>query len=75
VHCGGDSILWMEDADYSPQPGEPPMLEKLGLAKFEERIAEQMVVPESLLTIKYASFSKAGDEKILFPYGWTTRKR
>ncbi len=75
VHCGGDSIFWMEDADYAPEPGEPPMLEKLSLAKFEERIAEQMVVPAQLLTIKYASFSKTGDEKIYFPYGWTTRKR
>ncbi|KWT70128.1 MULTISPECIES: caspase family protein [unclassified Variovorax] len=75
VHCGGDSILWMEDADYAPEPGEPPMLEKLSLAKFEERIAEQMVVPVQLLTIKYASFSKTGDEKIHFPYGWTTRRR
>lgn len=75
VHCGGDSILWMEDADYAPEPGEQPMLEKLTLAKFEERIAEQMVVPVQLLTIKYSSFSKKGDEKIYFPYGWTTRKR
>lgn len=75
VHCGGESILWMEDADYAPEPGEPPMLEKLSLAKFEERIAEQMVVPAQLLTIKYASFPKTGDEKIYFPYGWTTRKR
>lgn len=75
VHCGGDSILWMEDADYAPDADEPPMLKTLSLDKFEERIAEQMVVPSHLLTIKYASFSKTGDEKIQFPYGWTTRKR
>lgn len=75
IHHGGDSILWMEDADYAPEPGEPPMLERLSLSKFEERIAEQMVVPASQLTIKYASFAKAGDEKIHFPYGWTTRRR
>lgn len=75
IHHGGDNILWMEDADYAPEPGEPPMLEKLSLTKFEERIAEQMIVPASQLTIKYASFAKTGDEKIHFPYGWTTRKR
>jgi hypothetical protein len=75
VHCGGDGILWMEDSDYAPEPGEAPILEKLGLADFEERIAEQMVVPAQLLTIKYASFSKAGNEMIHFPYGWTTRKQ
>lgn len=75
VHCGGDGILWMEDSDYAPEPGEAPMLEKLSLADFEERIAEQMVVPAYLLTIKYASFSKAGNETIYFPYGWTTRKQ
>ncbi|MCY1306293.1 hypothetical protein D9M70_561480 [compost metagenome] len=75
VHCGGDDILWMEDADYAPEPGEAPLLEKLSLAKFEERIAEQMVVPTHLLTIKYASFSKKGDETIHFPYGWTARRQ
>lgn len=75
IHCGGDSILWMEDADYAPEPGEPPMLERLSLAKFEERVAEQMVVPESKLTIKYASFTRTGDEQIHFPYGWTARRR
>jgi len=67
VHCGGESILWMEDADYDPEPGELPMLEKLNLAKFEERIAEQMLVPEALLTVKYASFPKTGKEKNLLP--------
>lgn len=65
----------MEDADYDPEPGELPMLEKLNLAKFEERIAEQMLVPEALLTVKYASFPKTGKEKICFPYGWTMRKK
>jgi len=75
IHCGGDSILWMEDAAYACELGEPPMLEKLSLAKFEERVAEQMAVPASQLTIKYASFTRTGDEKIHFPYGWTARRR
>lgn len=75
VHYGGDNILWMEDAEYASEPGEQPKLEKLSISKFEERIAEQMVVSTQLLTIKYSSFSKMGDEKIYFPYGWTTRKQ
>ena len=75
IHCGGNSILWLEDADYAPALGEAQMMEKLSIAKFEERLAEQMVVPTDLLTINYISFAKAGDEKIHFPYGWTARKR
>jgi hypothetical protein len=75
IHCGGDSILWMDDKDYAPEPGEEPMLEKLSLATFEERIAEQMVIPTELLTINYASFARTGGETIYFPYGWTTRKQ
>ena len=75
VHCGGDNILWMEDADYAPEPGEEPMLEKLSLSKFEERIAEQMVVPVQLLTIKYASIPMTAKKTIYFPYGWTTRRQ
>lgn len=45
------------------------------IAKFEERLAEQMVVPSDLLTVNYLSFEKQGHERILFPYGWTVRKR
>lgn len=75
LHCGGDSILWLEDADYAPEAGEAPLLEKLRLSKFEERVAEQMVVPAHLLKINYLSFRQTGDEKIHFPYGWTARKR
>ncbi len=75
VHYDGDDILWIEDSDYASEPGEEPIREKLSLADFEGRIAEQMVVPAQLLTIKYASFSKAGNEMIHFPYGWTTRKQ
>lgn len=75
VHLGGADILWMDDPDYLPKPGEAPMYQKMRIADFEELIAEEMVVPEELLTIKYASFSKAGNETIHVPYGWTTRKR
>ncbi|WP_175862283.1 hypothetical protein [Burkholderia cepacia] len=65
----------MEESDYAPEPGDAPMLERLSLADFEERIAEQMVGPAYLLTIKYASFSKAENETIRFLSGWTTRKQ
>lgn len=74
VHCGGNDILWMDDPDYAPEPGEAPMYQKLSIAEFEERIAEEMVVPARLLTIKYGSLSGVGKETIHYPYGWTTRK-
>lgn len=74
VHCGGDDIFWMEDDDYKPEPGEAPMREKLTLTQFEERLAQQMVVAEHLLTINYLSFGKSGPKRIHFPYGWTVRR-
>lgn len=75
VHCGGADIFWMDDPEYAPEPGEPPMYRKIHITEFEEYLANEMVVPEALLTIKYSSFAKAGDETIHVPYGWTTRKR
>ena len=74
LHCGGGSILWLEDDDYAAEPGKPPEREKLSVEKFEERLAEQMVVPTHLLTINYLSFRNKGHERIHFPYGWTARK-
>lgn len=75
VHCGGTDIFWMDDPDYAPEPGEAPMYRKMRITEFEEHLAEEMVVSEALLTIKYSSFAKAGNETIHVPYGWTTRKR
>lgn len=75
VHYQGGDILWMEDPDYEPDPGEAPMRETLSLKEFEERLAEQMVVAPHLLKVNYSSFKAKGDETISFPYGWTTRKR
>lgn len=75
IHCGGAGIMWLEDEDYAVEAGEIPNAEKLTIAKFEARLAEQMVVPSHLLTINYLSFDKQGNERILFPYGWTARKR
>ena len=74
LHCGGASILWLQDDDYGAEPGEPALREKLGIDKFEDQLAEQMVVPSHLLTINYLSFRKKGNEQIHFPYGWTARK-
>lgn len=74
VHSGGADIFWMDDPDYAPEPGKAPRYRKMPINEFEKHLAEEMVVSEALLTIKYSSFAKAGDETILFPYGWTTRK-
>jgi hypothetical protein len=77
IYFGGSNILWLEDLDYAPEPGETPPREKLSVTSFEEKLAEQMVVPAHLLDVKYASELNEGftGQKILFPYGWTTRKR
>lgn len=75
IHCGGESILWLEDEDYAPEPGEPPLLERLILRDFEARLSEQMVVPSHLLRVNYLSFVKQGREEICFPRGWSAQKR
>ena len=74
VHCGGADIFWMDGPDYAAGPNGLPFYRQLDLTDFEEDIAEQMVVPEGLLTINYVSFSPEGGEVLHFPYGWTTRK-
>lgn len=71
VHNGGEDILWMDDEDYEPEPGEEPVREKLSIANFEARLAEQMVVAPHLLRINYQSFERSGYETVHFPYGWT----
>jgi hypothetical protein len=75
VHYGGTDIFWMDDPEYAPEPGEEPIYRKMNITEFEKHLAEEMVVSEALLTIKYLSFAKAGTEKIHVPYGWTTRKQ
>ncbi len=75
VYYQGSGILWMEDRDYEPDPGKPPMRKTLTLDQFENLLAEQMVVAPRLLKINYDSFVDTGNETIAFPYGWTTRKR
>ncbi len=75
MHCGGESILWLEDEDYAPEPGEPPLLEQLTLRAFEAQLSEQMVLPSHLLKVNYLSFEKQGRERLWFPLGYTARKR
>lgn len=77
IYFGGGNILWLEDQDYAPEPGETPPRERLSVTAFEEKLAEQMVVPAHLLSVKYARELDDGvtRPKILFPYGWTARKR
>ena len=41
---------------------------------FEERLSDQMVVPARLLTVTY-TFNSRSRSHLLFPRGWTTRKR
>ena len=47
------------------------------MTSFEVKLAEQMVVPAHLINVKYASELDDGvtRPKILFSYGWTTRRR
>jgi hypothetical protein len=77
IYFGGSNILWLEDQDYAAEPGETPPSEKLSVSSFEEKLAEQMIVPMHLLNVTYKSELADGvaRTKILFPYGWTTRKR
>jgi len=74
VTFGGKDILWLEDEDYLPEPGEAPSYAKLDLEEFEARLSEQMVVPSHLLKINYTSRAKPEKAVIHFPRGWTVRK-
>lgn len=74
VHCGGADVLWLEDEDYSVGLDGKPMRERLSIAKFEQRMVEQLVVPKHLLNIKYPSKGARAFPQIIFPLGWTVRK-
>lgn len=75
VHYQGRDILWMEERDFEPDPGDPPMRNTLALDEFENQLAERVVVAQHLLKINYNSFDATRNETIAFPYGWTARKR
>lgn len=77
VIFGGIDILRIEDQDYTPEPGEEPMRRKLPVSAFEEMLAEQIVVPSHLFSVKYTNDLVAPGgrhPKLLFPYGWTTSR-
>jgi hypothetical protein len=38
-------------------------------------LTERIVLPSHLLTVNFLSFERQGNERILFPYGWTVRKQ
>ena len=75
VHCDGKNVLWLEDEDYAPEPGEKPMRKMLTLDEFQQQLAEQMLVAPHLLKVNYVSFETKGRETLAFPMGWTTCKR
>lgn len=75
VHYGGSNVLWLEDEDYSNGPDGKPMRERMTITKFEKRMVEQMAVPKHLLSIKYPSWGEKRFTQIIFPLGWTVRKR
>lgn len=75
IHYSGDSILWLEDEDYAPEPGKPPSMRRLTAKDFEALLSEQMLVPRRLLKVNYQSFVKQGTEVICLPRGWTAKKR
>lgn len=75
VHYGGSNVLWLEDEDYSNGPDGKSMRERMTIAKFEKSMVEQMAVPKYLLSIKYPSWGEKRFTQIIFPLGWTVRKR
>ncbi|MDI5885634.1 caspase domain-containing protein [Cobetia amphilecti] len=73
VHLGGINIL-REDEDYGfyVDDGEVPY-EAFRKAALERRISEDMLIPNSKLTINF-DFYADKKSKILFPYGHTVAK-
>jgi len=74
VHVGGSDILWMEDEFFAEDPGKPIHCRKVTMDKFEQQISEEMAIPTHLLKITY-DFNRDKVEEVLFPWGYTLRKR
>jgi hypothetical protein len=74
VFLGGTDILWMEEDEFADDVGNSARHSKLSLDEFETRLSEEMIVPSHLLKVTY-TFEKSGKNALLFPLGWTTRKR
>jgi hypothetical protein len=74
VHMGGVDILWMEDDFFAKDPGKPVQYRELRLERFEQQISVEMSVPAHLLKITY-DFNRDKIAEVLFPWGYTLRKR
>jgi hypothetical protein len=74
VYLGGKDIFWKERDEYDDEDGNPAHYITLGIDEFEARLSEEMVVPTRLLTVTY-DFKKEPKQMLLFPWGWTTRKK
>jgi hypothetical protein len=71
---GGVDILWMEDDFFAKDPGKPVQYRELRLERFEQQISVEMSVPAHLLKITY-DFNRDKIAEVLFPWGYTLRKR
>jgi hypothetical protein len=74
LFLGGADVLWLEEDYYADDAGKPVHYATLNLNEFEARLSEEMLVPAHLLKITYA-FKRTHEDTLLFPLGWTTRKR
>jgi hypothetical protein len=70
----GSDILWIDDEIAFHRIGPMSGYVELSAGAFEERLSDQMVVPARLLTVTY-TFNSSSRSPLLFPRGWTTRKR
>lgn len=74
IFLGGANVLWMEEDFFADDAGNPTHHASLSPSEFEARLSEEMLVPAHLLKVTYA-FEKSAKNALLFPLGWTTRKR
>jgi hypothetical protein len=74
VFFGGADVLWMEEDGFADDAGRPLGHVTITLNEFEARLSEEMLVPAHLLKVTY-TFEKSAKNTLLFPFGWTTRKR
>jgi len=74
IFHGGTDILWMEEDEFADDADNAARHSMLTIDKFEARLSEEMIVPARLLTVTY-TFEKNAKTALLFPIGWTTRKR
>jgi hypothetical protein len=74
AHVAGADILWMGDEYFAQDPGKSLRCYAMTIDKFEAKVSEEMAVPAHLLKISY-DFQKDKIEEIMFPYGYSLRRR